>query len=109
VDSSGRMTTTQPAHCPAGEAPDLTTRLPRHCAGCHSYAPPLGCAWPAWSDEERKGLAGYLVRTLHLAPTDAQARVLDMEAGGPRVVQLVCGNDFCNPHCKHIDSSAGVA
>ena len=73
----------QPAYCPTGQAGNLATRLPRHCAACHSYAPPAGCTWPAWSDEERASLAGCLVRILHLAPADAQARVLALEAGNP--------------------------
>lgn len=72
---------TPPARCPTGQAADLTTRLPRHCAACRSYAPPLGCTWPAWSDEERESLTAALVRYLDWSPAMAVTAVATMEAG----------------------------
>ena len=75
------MTPTQPAHCPTGQAGPLTARLPRHCAGCHSYAPPLGCTWPAWSDAQRADLADWLGRYLGYSPEYAAQRAAALEAG----------------------------
>lgn len=80
----------QPAHCPTGQAGDLATRLPRHCAACRSYAPTLSCTWPAWSDHYRTILAETFVRNLGYAPEYAATRVAAMEAGtAPGPVQLV--------------------
>lgn len=83
------MGPTQPARCPTGQAGDLATRLPRHCAACRSYAPTLGCTWPAWSDAQRMDLAASLVRYLDYSPAMAAATVATMEAGhGLEPVQL---------------------
>lgn len=81
---------TQPAHCPTGQAGDLATRLPRHCAACRSYVPLLECAWPAWSDHYRGILAETFVRNLGYAPEFAAKRVTAMEAGNlPQTIQLM--------------------
>lgn len=84
------MTPVTPAHCPTGQAGPLATRLPRHCAACRSYVPPLECAWPAWSDHYRTILGETFVRNLGYTPEYAAARVAGMEAGiTPRPIQLV--------------------
>lgn len=68
-----------PLVCPTGQAGELQTRLPRHCAACHSHQPPAGCTYPAYSPYWRDLLVTDFVRRLDHTPATANAAVDQLE------------------------------